>query len=1216
MHNLKQMITIKTFIQKVRFSIHKSVKNSLIVILLFNFSYLVEAQSFYNGATGASYNASPLNDGTLNKVQWIYGPSLFKSSGTSGTASPKGTITKIYFRLGTTVNSSASYSNFTISLGQNQGTSTTWSSTTFTTGLTTVFSKTSFTMSGATATSWYGIALNTPYYYDPSQSLVFELKASAGTGNQVAQTIVGGNQRNYGGYAGSTGTIATGLVDFGFDIVTSSQNDISAIGITNGLSNTCGITSDPVFVQLKNTGIIDIAAGQNIPVTTVVSGGGNVTLNKFFNKILKVGVTDTIHMGYLNSASFTGNINLKSSISFIPADSVRSNDTNFTTKNFLGKAKVTVGFNFTTVCDSAKFTNTTKDNCTNSITGYKWDFDNGKSSTSISPTQFYGSAGTYNVKLVVFYSSGLKDSITKQVIVYPKPQANFYANNQCLGIAVDFSNFSYGTNTYKWSFGDATTSTLTTPPSKTYSAAGTYAVKLVANTANSCRDSITKNVIIYSKPVAGFTVSNACAGLNANFNNTTTGAITHSWDLGDGTSSGFFNPFKIYNTAGTYGIILIVTSSQGCTDKATGSVVINPLPVSGFNAPNNCKGIPTQFTNTSTGSVNYSWAFGDGNTSLSPAPSNKYSNPGTFNVTLVATSDKGCTNTLVKPVTIYAIPKVNFSAKDVCIGVQTDFTNLSTLPSGGGDYIWRFGDGKTSSVAGPSYKYAASGVYDVRLVAISSFGCKDSTLNSVSIFDKPQPSFSAVDVCDGKEVQFINTSNGSVSQEWVFGDGAKDITYSPTHTYAGPDIYKVILTVTSPNNCKDLFEGNVTVKTNPELVFFAENHCLGTSASFANSSVGAASFSWTFGDGDSTAFTQASHPYKTAGNYTVKLRGVSSKGCSVQQSKSITVFPKPVTAFSAATVCFGKSTTFTNTSSGATSYIWNFGDGSGSSNLSNPLPYQYFNAGSYKVTLSAISSNNCKEDLSKTISVAALPIPIFIVQDACDGVAVKPSNVSQGSITSQKWFFGDGTSDTSKSPSHIYANAGIYNIKLMLTSGLGCIDSTSKTILIYTKPLIKISKDILLSKGHSTQLLASGGTDYLWSPAGTLDNPSAANPTATPQENTRYSVKVMNAFGCFDTASVSVSLIADFAIEPQNLISPNGNGQNDVWKIKGIEFYPEATVMIFDQWGRIILEQADYKNTWDGTMKGKPLPDGTYFYVITLPGSERQYKGTINILRN
>ena len=252
MHNLKQMITIKTFIQKVRFSIHKSVKISLIVILLFNFSYLVEAQSFYNGATGASYNASPLNDGTLNKVQWIYGPSLFKSSGTSGTASPKGTITKIYFRLGTTVNSSASYSNFTISLGQNQGTSTTWSSTTFTTGLTTVFSKTSFTMSGATATSWYGIALNTPYYYDPSQSLVFELKASAGTGNQVAQTIVGGNQRNYGGYAGSTGTIATGLVDFGFDIVTSSQNDISAIGITNGLSNTCGITSDPVFVQLKN----------------------------------------------------------------------------------------------------------------------------------------------------------------------------------------------------------------------------------------------------------------------------------------------------------------------------------------------------------------------------------------------------------------------------------------------------------------------------------------------------------------------------------------------------------------------------------------------------------------------------------------------------------------------------------------------------------------------------------------------------------------------------------------------------------------------------------------------------------------------------------------------------------------------------------------------------------------------------------------------------
>jgi gliding motility-associated-like protein len=239
-----------------------------------------------------------------------------------------------------------------------------------------------------------------------------------------------------------------------------------------------------------------------------------------------------------------------------------------------------------------------------------------------------------------------------------------------------------------------------------------------------------------------------------------------------------------------------------------------------------------------------------------------------------------------------------------------------------------------------------------------------------------------------------------------------------------------------------------------------------------------------------------------------------------------------------------------------------------------------------------------------------------LVQDVCSGVEVKPNNASVGTFTSQKWNFGDGYNDTNKAPSHIYANPGIYKIQLKLTSALGCTDSTSKTILIYTKPIIKISPSTEVSKGYSTQLFATGGTDYLWTPANTLDNPASASPVATPDQDTRYTVKVMNAFGCFDTASVMVTLKADFAIEPQNLISPNGNGQNDVWKIKGIEFYPDAKVLIFDQWGRVVLEETNYKNTWDGTMKGKALPDGTYFYVISLPGTDRLYKGTINILKN
>lgn len=1207
------MPQIKTLIKKVLPGISLSVKSSLLAIILLTFTCLVKAQAFYNGSSGTSYNSVPLSS-TSNKAQWIYGPSLFKSSGTTGTAAPKGTITKIYFRLGNTVSSSATYSNFTISLGQNQGTSTTWSSTTFATGLTTVYSKSSFTMSGATANSWYSITLNTPFYYDPSQSLVFELKVSSGTGNLVAQTTTGGNQRNYGASTATAGTVATGLVDFGFDIVKASQNDLSIMGLTNGLSNTCGVTSDPIFVQIKNTGAVDIASGQNIPVTTVISGAGSVTFNKFFNKALQVGVTDTIHMGNLNTAALTGAINLRSAISYIPLDSVRANDSNLTTKSFLGSTKVTLGFNVTTVCDTVKFANITKDPCS-AITSYRWDFDNGKNSTTFSPKHSYTSPGTYNVKLLVLYSSGFKDSLIKQVIVYPKPQANFNANNQCLGVAIDFSNFSYGTNTYKWSFGDAGTST-TANPSRTYTASGAYSVKLVATNGNGCRDSITKTVTVFAKPVANFTVSNACEGSNSFFNNTSSGGATYNWDLGDGTSSSFFNPAKIYSVAGSYGIILNVTSSQGCTDKITKSVTIFSLPVASFAVKDNCKGVPTSLTNTSTGASSYLWNFGDGSaTSTSISPAKTYSKVGTFDIKLTVTSANGCTHSVTKPVNIFTIPTAYFSANDVCIGTQTDFTNQSVMPSGGGDYIWRFGDGNTSTLPNPSYKYSSSGSYDVHLVAISSAGCKDSAIIGLSIFDKPSPSFTAADVCDGKAVQFVNTSSGTVSQTWNFGDGSNGTAFSPSRTYANPGIYKVVLTSTNSNNCSNVYEGSVTVKTNPELVFSVSNHCHGSEATFTNFSSGAASFTWRFGDGDSSKTTQANHTYANPGTYSIKLIGVSAKGCSVEQTKSIKVFPRPTPAFNAPTVCYGLTTQFANTSTGAISYAWNFGDGSGSSTQSNPS-YQYFNAGNYKVILTATSSDNCKEDLAKTITVAALPVPIFLVQDACSGVDVKPTNASLGSYTSQKWNFGDGYTDTSKSPSHNYSNPGIFKIQLKLTSGLGCTDSTSKTILLYTKPIIKITENTEISKGYSTNLLASGGTDYLWSPAATLDNPNSANPKATPDQDTRYTVKVMNAFGCFDTASVNVTLKSDFAIEPQNLITPNANGQNDVWKIKGIEFYPEATVMVFDQWGRIILSEENYKNTWDGTLKGKPLPDGTYYYVISLPGTDRLYKGIVNILRN
>jgi hypothetical protein len=294
------MLKIKNLMQSVQIKQVHSVKGILLAFVLFSFAILAKAQpAYYNNNSGTAYNAFPLNSTASNKVQWIFGPSLFKTAGATGTTSPTGAITKIYFRLGTTVNSSASYSNFTLSLSQNQGTATAFSSSTLVTGLTTVFSASSFALTGATATAWYGITLSTPFYYDPTQSLVFEMKVSGGSGNTIAQFTGTTNQRSYAGYSATTGTPATGLVDFGIDVKTS-KNEVYNLGLTS-LNNTCGSTADPVIIQIKNTGVIDMAANQNIPLRAVVSGASSATLNKLYNRALKVGNTDTIHMGNLNT---------------------------------------------------------------------------------------------------------------------------------------------------------------------------------------------------------------------------------------------------------------------------------------------------------------------------------------------------------------------------------------------------------------------------------------------------------------------------------------------------------------------------------------------------------------------------------------------------------------------------------------------------------------------------------------------------------------------------------------------------------------------------------------------------------------------------------------------------------------------------------------------------------------------------------------------------
>ncbi len=205
-------------------------KKRLLFSLLVLSSLLSQAQlpEFYNSAVTATSNTYPLASASFNKAQWIFGPNQFNAGGTGvGAAAYFGNISKIYLKLGNSVAPSSTYTNFTISLSQNVGTSTSFGTGSgggvysFVTGMTQCFYQASgFALTGAAVNSWYAFNLNGSFPYNPNLSLVVEIKVSGGSGNRISLMAPSSAPRRlFGGYSSASATTATEAPNFGINMI-------------------------------------------------------------------------------------------------------------------------------------------------------------------------------------------------------------------------------------------------------------------------------------------------------------------------------------------------------------------------------------------------------------------------------------------------------------------------------------------------------------------------------------------------------------------------------------------------------------------------------------------------------------------------------------------------------------------------------------------------------------------------------------------------------------------------------------------------------------------------------------------------------------------------------------------------------------------------------------------------------------------------------------
>jgi gliding motility-associated-like protein len=391
--------------------------------------------------------------------------------------------------------------------------------------------------------------------------------------------------------------------------------------------------------------------------------------------------------------------------------------------------------------------------------------------------------------------------------------------------------------------------------------------------------------------------------------------------------------------------------------------------------------------------------------------------------------------------------------------------------------------------------------------------------------------------------------------------------------------------------------------------------CTGSSTTLSINNLPGHTYQWRK-NGAATGDTGTSVTVNQDGAYTVFITNTNIASCSgLTDPFDLIVLTAPVASFTVnATLCKGVAASFTNTSQVDSRptpvYTWNFGDSQGSfdtnpTHVYNPVttPANFSPA----LTVSYESVSGCTDSENAPVSVVSATVPTII----SNSLKVCPDNVAELSVaagfTVVQW-------STTETTSTIQAPAGSYTVTTLDANG--CEAEGAFVLENYVAPVLTVSsRRSSIVSGDTTLLEASGAETYLWSPATALVDAAMATssaPVAMPSSTTTFTVTGTSSEAdgsCTGEGEVTVTVTNQGAFFPL-AFSPNGDGDNEVWEITGND--PDCLMTIFDGRGRRIFEKKS--ENWDGTFDGKPVPEGTYYYVYGCPNA-KPVTGTVLVFR-
>jgi gliding motility-associated-like protein len=484
-----------------------------------------------------------------------------------------------------------------------------------------------------------------------------------------------------------------------------------------------------------------------------------------------------------------------------------------------------------------------------------WNFDDGNTSSLISPSHTFINSGDYNVSLVAVNTTcGINDTTFFNVHVEVMPDANFTFTVSCTG-QVQFNSIPSSSN-YNWNFGDGTNSNQANPLHQYNMSLIPYNASLIVSNPGGCADTALSLINVPFMPIADFLIPDTICGLTLYFQNMSSNSSLYQWEFGDGNSSTILSPTHTFATQGVY-FIKLVANNGLCTDSIIKKLTVIDMPIASFSYNTSCN-LGVSIINSSLFSTGYSWDMGDGIQLNNIPVVYTYLKDSLYDVELIATNQNYCYDTISAQIQIVQTPSVDIIVDSTSCTKSISF-NSSGMAS---NYYWDFGDGWNSIAKNPMHIYLNSGNYDVYLYS-SNGSCIDTSYKSITIFDLPDATFMLFENCNDT-IQLIHSINNNYQYSWSFGDGSFANSQSPSHVYLAQGKYEIGLTVIDSNNCVDStkLEVYVIFDEDFEVSYFLDS-CAYTY--YFNVSDSLNSIFCDFGDGQYAVDSIFKHQYQFSG---------------------------------------------------------------------------------------------------------------------------------------------------------------------------------------------------------------------------------------------------------------------------------------------------------------------------------------------------------------